>query len=118
MSDSDDSDSSDDDDTNKGGGRGRKQRGLFREVNPPPEGYDSDSLDPDSDSNLLREGCPFKIYPGPDLEQCRYRHAHLRDFSQKAIKQYNHQTVRNMCSISFVSCCLLGFLIFVQINNN
>lgn len=68
-----DSDSSDDDDTNKGG---RKQRGLFRVVNPPPDGYVSDSSADDGG-----DGCALKIYPGPDHEHYRYHHAHLRYFS-------------------------------------
>lgn len=59
------------------------RRGAIRYLNPPPHGYVSKTILGGRDT----------IHPGPDHQHYTYRHDHLRDFSRKAINQYNHQTV-------------------------
>ncbi|KAL8101890.1 hypothetical protein AgCh_033694 [Apium graveolens] len=62
--------------------------------------FNYDSSDEDDDSNYdsdfsdldIPVGGPLTLYPGPDFEHYRHRHAHLRDFSKTAIQQYNHRT--------------------------
>ncbi|KAK1362969.1 hypothetical protein POM88_038530 [Heracleum sosnowskyi] len=53
--------------------------------------------EPESESELYTTGKEgllgvWMIYPSLDNESCPYRHAHIRDFSQRAIANYNLHT--------------------------
>lgn len=94
-----DSDSdSDYDDTNNGRVKRSVRCGGIRVVNPSPHG--------NNDSKTILGGAHM-IYPGPDHQHYTYRHDHVRDFSRKAINQYNHQTV---CMLLYIKFKIIAYI--------